>query len=111
MTDTITYIIGNSHNAIRIPLLAFPTNEQAHDFLTSNDFIVEDNYVAEVLIKGNPVTLFKALRSGWGDENETDSFRLALFADGKYDDGNGEIGSLSIETIPLGKPVVGFDLD
>lgn len=130
--ETITYVIAPAANMVEIPLFAFPTPEQAHEFCRSLGLrgarrIGEGEYGEGEYepILDSPVTSYHYAWQGgeyvslaWAlqqeeqrPEGEETPLMSALFADGHYYSGCGEVYRLDIRTHEIGAPVVPWDLD
>jgi hypothetical protein len=131
--NEITYLIAPAWNSIEVPLLAFPTPEQAHAFCMNLGLrgarkadTGEGEW--EPVLDGSPVTFYSyAFHDGeyvslaWALERELEvsekndperqPLMHALFRSGYYDSGNGEAYTLRVQTLPVGAPVVPWDFD
>jgi hypothetical protein len=105
----ITYVIGIGPNQVKIPLLAFTSEQDAHDLLRSMGLVI-DNWggYSKIMTPEGEEDLYLVL----GEDNEqAERVRQALFKDGHYYGGCGECDRLKIVTVPVGVPVVGWNLD
>lgn len=149
--ETITYLIAPGANALEIPLLAFPTESQARDFLANIGAVAgrkvstgigknawgEDREYFETIPDLSPAaheaTVFPFVRvpddfapcfttetSGQFPgiallevvmDSDDERMRKALCINGHYYSGCGGMYVLELRTLPVGAPVVAWDLD
>lgn len=103
--SSIRAVIGVGPNDLEIPLVMFPSKEEAEEF--TKQFPTEE--------KGWLAEEFSEQQGEYGfdddDEEIIHPLYLKLFKDGNYYSGCGGCYDLRIREVEFGKPIVGWDLD
>jgi hypothetical protein len=109
--NSLTYVIAPAYNDVDIVLMAFPTVEDAHAHLSGLGLVRSEhneNAYGQATIDGKVVPLSEALDMA-GEATQT--LRKSLFQNGNYYGGCGECHYLYVREVPVGQPVVAFNLD
>lgn len=117
---SLAYVIAPAYNEVEIVLMAFPTAAEARSHLTGLGLVAETDdpdYFPKATVGGETLDLAEALdaHEDYQDPGPTtadaQTLRAALFKKANYYGGCGECHSIVVREVPLGQPVVAFNLD
>ena len=107
--NTIFAVMGIGPNDLAIPLVMFPTKEEAEKFVCRFPTTDGGAYLSDDFIE---------IEGDYADEDDDNgqselgrSLYGALFKNGEYYPGCGSLNYLKVEEVEFGKPMVGWDLD